>query len=239
MLDLGTLGGATAEARGINNSGRVVGVSATATGIGGSSGAYAINNSDQVVGTSSPITGPAHAFRTTPGGVIDASADLGTLFSGYRSTACAINDAGNAVGYGFYSSFYIHAFFVPAGRAILPSDDLGTLPGGLASNAFAINNSNVIVGVASTAAGDEHAVIWTAPGTAPIDLNSYLPADSGWVLEWATGINDAGQITGYGTFGPNPSYFTGFILTPTPEPASLTLLIATTPLLFLRRLRRG
>ena len=31
------------------------------------------------------------------------------------------------------------------------------------------------------------------------DLNRLIPQGSGWVLGQASGINDAGQITGYGT----------------------------------------
>ena len=31
-----------------------------------------------------------------------------------------------------------------------------------------------------------------------LDLNSLLPPNSGWTLTSATGINDAGQIVGYG-----------------------------------------
>jgi len=44
------------------------------------------------------------------------------------------------------------------------------------------------------------------------DLNTLIPARSGWVLQRATGINDAGLITGWGTFkGKTHS----FLLTPT------------------------
>jgi hypothetical protein len=33
-----------------------------------------------------------------------------------------------------------------------------------------------------------------------LDLNSLLPASSGWVLEEALGINNSGQITGMGLY---------------------------------------
>jgi probable HAF family extracellular repeat protein len=46
-----------------------------------------------------------------------------------------------------------------------------------------------------------------------VDLNSFLPTNSGWVLYGATGINDLGQIVGDGTHnGLNRA----FLLTPTP-----------------------
>ncbi len=45
---------------------------------------------------------------------------------------------------------------------------------------------------------------------------------AGWTIMFANSINDAGQIVGYGT---DPSGKTeGFLLTPTPEPATITLL---------------
>jgi probable HAF family extracellular repeat protein len=44
-----------------------------------------------------------------------------------------------------------------------------------------------------------------------VDLNTLIPAKSGWVLQTATGINDAGQIVGYGTFKKQTR---GFLLTP-------------------------
>ena len=33
-----------------------------------------------------------------------------------------------------------------------------------------------------------------------VDLNSDLPAGSGWVLNEADGINNLGQVVGYGTY---------------------------------------
>jgi hypothetical protein len=33
-----------------------------------------------------------------------------------------------------------------------------------------------------------------------VDLNSYFPADSGWILDNAKSIDNAGNITGYGTY---------------------------------------
>src|SRR5262249_57114634 len=57
------------------------------------------------------------------------------------------------------------------------------------------------------------------------DLNSLMPADSGWILNSANAINNKGQIVGYGTNAAGQTH--GFLLTPTveaPEPTSLTLL---------------
>ena len=54
-----------------------------------------------------------------------------------------------------------------------------------------------------------------------IDLNSLLPASSGWVLYGATGINDNGQISGWGSYNGQAM---GFVLNPVPEPATAALL---------------
>ena len=56
------------------------------------------------------------------------------------------------------------------------------------------------------------------------DLNDLVAADSGWaLLEEATAISNNGWITGFGwtTAGD----YHAFLLTPTPEPASLSLLL--------------
>jgi probable HAF family extracellular repeat protein len=53
------------------------------------------------------------------------------------------------------------------------------------------------------------------------DLNDLIPAGSGFTLISANGINDAGQITGNGITAAGATH--AFLLTPVPEPASLTL----------------
>ena len=71
-----------------------------------------------------------------------------------------------------------------------------------------------------------------------IDLNLLIPPDSGWILQSAAGINDAGQIVGNGLFG---SEQTAFLLTPvsTPEPATFGLCgVALGGFVILRLLRR-
>ena len=52
------------------------------------------------------------------------------------------------------------------------------------------------------------------------DLNALIP--SGWTLEQANAINDAGQIVGYG-YNPQGQQ-DAFLLTPVPEPSTLILL---------------
>ena len=71
------------------------------------------------------------------------------------------------------------------------------------TDAFAMNNSGTVVGTSAN-----HAVVWQNGQI--YDLDNLIPADSGWTLTSATGINDAGDIVGYGTFdgleAPLPPY---------------------------------
>jgi probable HAF family extracellular repeat protein len=78
--------------------------------------------------------------------------------------------------------------------------NLGTLPGGDDSRAFSINENGFVVGTSTTALGgsDYRAVVWRSATIS--DLNTLIPADSGWTLRTATAINTAGQIVGTGVF---------------------------------------
>jgi putative transposase len=243
--DLGTLYGLSSEAYGINASGQTVGYAVNASNgytlafrttangtinpaaalgtLGGSNSmAFAINASGQAVGRAQ-TTGDAtsHAFRTTANGTINPASDLGTLGGSY-STATGINDAGQTVGNSYLTGDAVyHAFRTTANGTIDAASDLGTL-GGSDSEAVTINNSGQVVGNSSIANDTgQHAFI--VNGTGPMqDLNAMIPANSGWVLVSANGINDSGQIAGDG-IAPNGQVH-AFLLTPTPEPASLAIL---------------
>jgi probable HAF family extracellular repeat protein len=102
--------------------------------------------------------------------------------------------------------------------------DLGTL-GFAHSRATDVNALGQIVGFASTFANfptfGGAAFLWEN-GTMH-DLNQLIAPGSGWDLRSAEGINDSGQITGYGIIGGETH---AFLLTPVPvsEPGSLLLL---------------
>jgi hypothetical protein len=77
-----------------------------------------------------------------------------------------------------------------------------------------INNLGQIVGTTSGQA------ILFVPGGSVVNLNSVVTNGSDWVLKYAIGINDAGQIVGYGLHN---GVQRAFRLDPVPEPTSFDL----------------
>jgi probable HAF family extracellular repeat protein len=197
VKNLGTLGGASAEANAINDQGRVVGWSLLANGrqhaflyragtmrdlgalAGGLSEATDINNTDVVVGWSAVASGAQRAVRWQNGKITN----LGTL-GGRNSQATAINDYGVIVGWSETGSGNRHAFVWQNGTM----RDLGTL-GGSTSVAWDINRAGKIVGGSSTASGEGHAFTWK-DGVFK-DLGTH-----GREFATATAVNTKGQIAG-------------------------------------------
>jgi len=138
-----------------------------------------------------------------------AASDLGSIegSGGSWSQATAVNSANQVVGISQVSGGQKHAFRYDLDKAgvVLSRVDLGELGGGY-SIANAINDSGAIVGTS-----DNRAFVWEAG--AMRDLNTLIGAGSSWQLASATGINELGQIVGFGSLGGDP--FRAFLLTPT------------------------
>jgi probable HAF family extracellular repeat protein len=167
-----------------------------------------INDNGQIVGESVLSYGPPITSR---GFLWDGSkmTDLGTLKGGSTSMANAINSLGVIVGQsnGEATLGNWHAVLWNTSHKI---QDLGLLAGGTYSVAFAVNDSNVVVGYANTSDNAPHAIVWTS-SVGMQDLNSLIPAHSEWTLINANAINNAGQITGYGS---KNGHNHAFVLTP-------------------------
>jgi probable HAF family extracellular repeat protein len=149
--------------------------------------ALGINNRGQVVG-SSITSSEQHAVLWQNNTI----KDLGTLPGGSGSQASSINEIGTVVGLSNTSSGSTHAVLWQK-RQI---KDLGTLDGN-DTQATDINNRGTVVGYSfNSYDAPIHAFVWRN-GTMR-DLNSLLPANAGWEVTAAYGINDRGQIVGKG-----------------------------------------
>jgi len=230
--DLGTLSGNTeSSAFAINGSGQVVGNSYSLNSFGGvtsqhvflySNGSMlnltplggvpglngSINDAGQVTGLFVTASGTQHAFIYQNG----AMTDLGTLDGGVdnrsRSWGLVINAAGQVAGWGgtVASNGNLWAFFYSQGAMTA----LGTF-GGSTSQPYAINASGQVTGSADiTGDTDTHAFLYSEG--VMTDLNSLIPANSGWTLQVGSAINDNGQITGWGLINGETH---AYLLTPT------------------------
>lgn len=158
--------------------------------IGGSfSQAWAINNAGVIVGEAADASNVFRAFRYTDADGMVAMETLG----GFADAARAVNASGVAAGYASANGTSLfHAARWSASGAIT---DLGTL-GGMLSAAYGINSTGDIVGWSLDSANQNRAFLYS--NGAMVDLNTLLPAGSGWTLTHAYAINDAGVIVGAG-----------------------------------------
>jgi len=205
IKDLGTLGGATSGADGINAAGQIVGLSQITSSTlfhgyvwdpaglkdlgtfgGPQSGARAINDRGDVVGWSHTANNEKHAFYYHDGRMID----LGSL-AGSPVDAYSLNDFGEVVG-SYISGMYERAFVWSGGTML----DIGTL-GGTDSRAYAVNSHGDVVGFARPTDDSQlHACLW----------HNGIPSDLGTLGGWASfayDINDNGKIVGWSLEDPN------------------------------------
>jgi probable HAF family extracellular repeat protein len=203
------------------------------------SSATSLNNHDQVVGFSDSQVYDSidRAFDTRRrrrrhhhGRAIHTHSgapqifDLGAVAKVPIPGALGINDAGHVVGAwtrgqpqvdpnGFQTNGTAYRWEARTGVL-----DLGILPNYDESFATVINRAGHILGGCTTnyfvanppvTAPNDHPFIWIDGVMS--DLNTLIPANSGWELQVADDMNDRGQIVGLGTYRGTVS---AFVLTP-------------------------
>ena len=213
-------GSTSAVAHGINDAGKIVGIgnsralvwtSSTATptylaNLAGAtvltSRAWKVNEAGDIVGHARDAMSVQHAAWWKPDGSV---VDLGTLNPSYAAEALDVNEAARIVGKSVVGvvpgstsgTLQWQAFLFENGSM----RGLGTLPSApmaLHSIANAINDDGWVVGQVEQVAGiAARAVLWR--DGVIVDLNDYLPANSGWVLTSAVDVNSQGDIVGRGT----------------------------------------
>lgn len=210
LADIGTLGGSSGIATGINAAGRVAGWSYLSVGstlcdgflyysnalhaLGGYyCDAVTVDDSNRVVGYNYIVTNYAwEAIAFVNDGTFHY---LGTLGGGYSMAVC-INPQGQVAGESTTTNSSTHAFLFDG-----TMHDLGTL-GGNYSSASWINRYTNVCGVASLTNGSNHGFLYA--GGVMYDLNLRLDsASAGWSISGAWAMNDNGQIVGTGS---NPHF---------------------------------
>lgn len=154
--------------------------------------AWAVSAHRVVVGHADTSAGSGwhgfHAYRwTATGGMVD----LGTLRGDVSSAATGVNAAGTVVGLSMSADAQTRPF-VHAGRMRF----LGSL-GGRYGSAAAINGLGQVVGQSRTAAGSNHAFLWTpSPGSRTSGSMVDLGVPRGRIATNATAISPGGLVVG-------------------------------------------
>lgn len=167
---------------------------------------FGINESANIAGYGQ--TSPSlenRAYRSNGGALINMGGFPNPLIfePPLESFGMDINDSNAVCGYYKVDFNTFRAFYKTAAGAYV---DLGLLNGSNSADdsamASAMNNLGDIVGDCEVGNAVHKAVLYEqSRGQGGwVDLNTKIAPNSGWTLEFATDINDKGQIVGYGKY---------------------------------------
>jgi probable HAF family extracellular repeat protein len=193
---------------------------------GRNSKALSVNDSDQVVGESEidgkpPVAavlwkdGKPDSLGGCCGGVANGINHRGQIIGNLYDEAghyhAFLWDSAHGVQYLDPSSGYSSAIAINnTGHVLLQEPERGvfvyrspdmivrlTIPDQQPAEGRAINDADEVVGAYGPYFDAERAFLWSEKEGFR-DLNDLIPAKSGWKLQAATGINDGGEIVGFG-----------------------------------------
>ena len=183
--------------------------------------AFGLNENGEAVGVSGlcsntrvpPLTPGANA----PHGVLWESdgtpVNIGSLGGGPFTIPSDVNDSGLVAGASLSTDGTVHPFFWTKQNGI---KDLGTFPGAILTGipcCHTLNNKGDAVGLTVDGTTFNMRAVLFHDGK-EFDLNTLIPADSGWSLQFGGSINDRGQIVGWGTINGNTH---AFVATPSDD----------------------
>jgi probable HAF family extracellular repeat protein len=201
----------TTDASGINDSGEIVGIGGTVNIFEGfldnhgvfsniSASAYGtqalgINNSGEIVG----LTFTNQYLKTVPFLDRGGALTLLNIFGSPYAQANGVNDSGEVVGYynQTASPYNLEGFIYKNGTV-----NSIFVPGSFGTELFGVNDAGQIVGVYLDSVGGSHPFLYSNGSFIPIVLPSNLQGS------YVTGINNRGEIVGYGG---NGIYYESFL----------------------------
>jgi probable HAF family extracellular repeat protein len=176
---------------------------------------FGINNNGEAVGVtglcSNTHVPPISPGSDAPHGVLwekdGTPVYIGSLGGGAFTIPGAINDLGMVAGASLSSiDGTVHPFLWTKEKGM---QDLGTFPGAIVTGIVCcgtLNNKGDAVGVTVDGTTFNMRAILVHDKKL-YDLNTLIPANSGWALQSASSINDVGEITGWGTINGNTHAF--------------------------------
>jgi probable HAF family extracellular repeat protein len=222
-IDLGTLSaGGSSVAMGINDNGTVVGYDQTTTGTthafrwtpssgmkylsdlgGGSSQATHINLHGEIVGWATDTSNRPRTVVWKSGKIYDL-----IIPDVDHSKRNGVNDSGEVIAQNLVSNGTTLGLIITSAGG----GTIDVLPNFNNNVATAINGPGTVVGYDFDSQGNTRP--FACFNRNVFDLNTLIPksAQTKWLLQVAQGVNDQGQIVGYGTYN---GLSAAFLLTPT------------------------